>query len=201
VESQALYNVLENDVIPCFYDRKNGDVPGRWLKMMKASMKIALDQFSSHRMLEEYEDRFYRPAAERYRELLANDAENSKHLVAQRKKLQAHWSSIQINPPVRTENGSFRVWQDIPVTVSVNLGPLHPDEVDVELYYGRLKSTDSFATSQTQHMTVREDLGNGEYTYGCSITCSMAGRYGFTARITPRGDSKIKYTPGLLTWA
>ena len=201
VESQALYNVLENDVIPCFYDRKNGDVPGRWLKMMKASMKMALGQFSSHRMLGEYEDRFYHPAAKNYGDLLANDAEKSKHLVAQRKKLQTHWGSIQINPPVREEDGSFRVWQNVPVTVSVNLSSLHPDEVDVELYYGRLKSMDILDASHTQHMTVREDRGNGEYLYACTITCSVAGRYGFTARITPRGDSKIKYTPGLLTWA
>ena len=45
IESQSLYNALENDVIPCFYERKNGDTPDRWLKMMKESMKMAMQDF------------------------------------------------------------------------------------------------------------------------------------------------------------
>ncbi|MDY6971395.1 MAG: alpha-glucan family phosphorylase, partial [Thermodesulfobacteriota bacterium] len=65
VESRALYNILENEVIPSFYDRKNGDMPIRWLKMMKESMKMAMIDFCSHRMVGEYEKRYYLPAAKR----------------------------------------------------------------------------------------------------------------------------------------
>src|SRR5690606_19569031 len=57
VESQALYNLLEDDVIPCFYERKNGHIPMRWIRMMKESMKMAMRGFSSHRMVGDYERR------------------------------------------------------------------------------------------------------------------------------------------------
>ena len=71
---QALYNILENDVIPCFYERKNGDAPLRWIQMMKASMMMAMLRFSSHKMVEEYGKRFYMPAVQRLTGLLKENA-------------------------------------------------------------------------------------------------------------------------------
>jgi len=50
-------------------------------------------------------------------------------------------------------------------------------------------------------MTKRQNLGKGKYLYDCIINCNDSGRYGFTARVTPRGDDMIKYVPGLITWA
>jgi starch phosphorylase len=60
VESQALYNILENDVIPCFYERNGGNVPQRWLSMMKESMKMGMQNYCSLRMLSEYENFIFR---------------------------------------------------------------------------------------------------------------------------------------------
>ena len=201
IESQALYNVLENEVIPCFYERKNGDIPTRWIKMMKASMKMAMGQFSSHRMMKEYEHRFYIPSNNQFHDLVKNDAEIARRLVNQRERLRNLWGNIRIDTPVRHTSGSLRVGQSVTVTAVVHLGEILPDEVDVELYYGRLKSVDSISVSQNQPMNVQGNMGNGEYLYSCSITCHNAGRYGFTARLSPRGDDWIKFTPGFLTWA
>ena len=94
-----------------------------------------------------------------------------------------------------------QVGDTIHVTTKVILGELHPDEVSVELYYKSLKAEDSPVTSNTKQMTMKEDLGNGEYLYACDLTCDRSGRFGFTARVAPHGDDRIKFTPGLLTWA
>jgi starch phosphorylase len=82
----------------------------------------------------------------------------------------------------------------------VDLGDLRPDEVDVELYYGSFKSVDALATSQTQQMQMQEDRGD-TFLYSCEIPCEVSGRFGFTARVTPRGDDHIKFTPEFITWA
>jgi len=201
VESQALYNVLENEVIPCFYDRKNGDLPDRWLKKMKASMKMAMKMFCSIRMVADYESRYYIPAAKRYDTLLANDAAEAKNLTAQIKRLRSLWKNIEIKPPVRQNHGPYRVGETFDVTSEVTLGELQPDEVDVELYYGNLKSLENLDVSNVDPMNVLEDRGNGNYLYGCSLTCQGSGRFGFTVRVTPRGDERVKSTPRLLTWA
>jgi starch phosphorylase len=201
IESQALYNVLENDVIPSFYDRKNGEAPHRWIKMMKASMKMAMEQFCSHRMVREYERVFYLPAVEQYRLVLSKGAEKAKVLLAQRRKLISLWNNIQVQPPAGVGQGPFRVGESFRVTTEVHLGEITPDEVEVELYFGRIKSIDTITASQSQLMAVAEDLENGNYLYTCELDCTSAGRFGFTVRVTPKGDNRLKYTPGLITWA
>jgi starch phosphorylase len=201
VESQALYNILENEVIPCFYERKNGDAPARWIKMMKASMKMAMREFCSLHMVKQYNGKFYSLAAKNYHALLQNSGEKARELNRQRERLGNLWKNIRVETPVREANGPFRVGDQFRVGAVVNLGELMPDEVDVELYYGSIRSIDSLAASKIQPMSVEEDQGAGAYRYGCTIICDTAGRFGFSARVTPRGDPRIKFNPKFLTWA
>ncbi len=201
IESQALYNVLENEVIPCFYDRKNGNTPTCWIKKMKASMKMAMESFCSLRMVSEYESRYYRPAATHWDSLIAKDAEEAKKLAAKIKRLRSLWKEIKINPPVRQAPGPYRVGDAFQVTSEVHLAELKPDEVDVELYYGNLKSPEQVTASHVEPMKVIEDRGNGNYLYGCDLGCEISGRFGYTVRVAPSGDERIKSTPRLMAWA
>jgi len=201
LESQALYNILENDVIPCYYDRKNGDLPGCWIKKMKASMKMAMQTFCSLRMVSDYENKYYKPASEQWDLLIADSAEQAKNLAAQTKRLRSMWKKIQISPPVRLTPEPYRVGDSFQVQAEVNLAELTPEEVDVELYYGNLKSLELLSTSHVEPMKVLNSNGNGKYLYECSLKCEVSGRFGFTARVSPAGDDRIKSMPGLLTWA
>jgi starch phosphorylase len=97
--------------------------------------------------------------------------------------------------------GSYRVGDELRIITRVKLGELRPEEVVVELYYGLLKSVDSIREGRTQTMTMSKDLGDGSYEYACSITCTSAGRYGFTARVTPQGDRRVRTTPLMVAWA
>ncbi|MBW2411177.1 MAG: alpha-glucan family phosphorylase [Deltaproteobacteria bacterium] len=201
VESQALYNTLENDVIPSFYDRKHGGLPDRWLSMMKASMKMGLHNFCSQIMVNNYEKKFYQSAASQFHTLTTNESEAARNLAAQHERLDTHWKDIHIAQPVPEKTGPFRVGETFQVTCEVDLGALTPDEVDVEIYYGLVKSIDTLTSSETETMDVMEERGNGKYLYGCTLTCRISGRYGFTARVIPRGDDWIRFAPGLISWA
>jgi starch phosphorylase len=201
VDAQALYNVLENEVIPCFYERKNGDIPDRWLKMMKESIKMAMQHFCAHIMVSKYERLFYAPAAKSLPYLTSDNAKEAVSLSAQYKRLHALWDGIRISRPVRETEDPFRVGERLVITAVVTLGELRPDEVQVELYYGLLKTVDTISNSNPEEMTVKEDRGTGEYLYICTIRCAASGRYGFTVRAVPRGDDRIRFAPGLITWA
>lgn len=201
VESQALYNILENEVIPLFYERKNGDIPVRWLQMMKASMKLAIADFCSHKMVDGYARSFYLPATQRFNNLSRDGAVQARQLRDQRERLKTYWDRIKIQPPVIEGQGPFRVGEKFKVVTTVHLGEFQPDEVDVELYYGHMKSVDQLRDGTVETMTMSEVRGNGDYVYGCVVTCDASGRFGFTARVMARGDNLIKYTPGLITWA
>lgn len=201
VESHALYNVLENDVLPCFYNKGSGGIPTRWLSMMKSSIRIALEQFCAQRMAVNYNKIFYTPAMAQYYELTRDKAAQAFRLKNSHKRLCEKWCAISIEPPVRKDSVPLRVGESLIISTIVHLGDLTPDEVDVELFYGSVKTMDSLADGKTQPMTVMENLGYGVYQYECSLSCKVAGRFGFTARVTPKADSFIKFTPGLITWA
>ncbi|MBF0224469.1 MAG: alpha-glucan family phosphorylase [Desulfobacterales bacterium] len=200
VESQALYNILENEIIPCFYERQTGDAPHRWLKMMKASMKMGILDFCSTRMVSDYEKRFYLPAIENLNRLVKDNAAEAKHLCQQHHRLQELWKDIRIEPPVRESDGTARVGACLKISSGVHLGRLRPDEVEVQLYYGRLKSVDAFESSATEIMTVSEDRGNGYYIYSCNLSCNFPGRVGFTVRAIPKGDEVTQTMAGFMAW-
>ena len=124
-----------------------------------------------------------------------------KRLNQQLERLRNHWQEVRLNPPDRSQDGPFRVGDLFRVAAEVHLGVLQPDEVEVELYFGALKSVDTLTRSLTQKMEVMESMGDGHYRYGCDVQCQHAGRYGLTARVIPKGDDRIKFAPGLITWA
>lgn len=72
MESQSLYDLLETEIIPLFYDRDDDGLPRGWIKRMKAAMQIICPKFNSTRMVQEYCDQFYTPAAKQYQHLLAS---------------------------------------------------------------------------------------------------------------------------------
>ncbi len=200
-ESQALYNVLENEVIPCFYEKQEGELPRRWIQMMKASMKMAMKDFCSLKMVGEYESLYYVPIIHQLKTLLKKNGLEARNLALQEQRLQNLWKDIRIGLSVQTRKGPFRVGETFEVTVEVDLGELNSEEVCVELYNGHMKAVDALEGISTIPMTVVEHLGNGNYRYGCQVPCRLSGRYGFTVRATPGGDDYLKYLPRLITWS
>ncbi|MBI5843797.1 MAG: alpha-glucan family phosphorylase [Deltaproteobacteria bacterium] len=200
-ESHALYNTLENEVIPCFYERREHDTPTRWVKMMKESMKVALARFSAHHMVENYEKLFYAPAVSQHMRLMADGAEDARKLLAQHMRLEERWKDIRIATPKRERTGFMRVGDTFTVTTEVFLGDLKPDEVEVHLYVGEMKSTDDIIKSFSQTMSVCCIISEGLYEYATTVSCKSAGRYGYTARVMPSGDERLRFTPNLITWA
>lgn len=201
IDSQSLYNLLENDVIPSFYEHRVGGLPVRWIQMIKESMKMAMQDYCSLRMVGEYESRYYLPIARRFQELTENNGALAKQLSIRSERMRNLWNEVAIDLPVQDRKGPYRVGETFQVSATLHLGGLKPEEVDVELYSGYMRSVDSLESVQIAPMTDDENHGNGTYRYTCTVTCLISGRYGFTIRATPRGDARFKYTPGLITWS
>lgn len=202
VESQALYNLLENEVISCFYDRSDGDVPGGWVQMMKASMKMALGFFTSRRMISDYEEILYKPAMDEYKSLMADDAARARALVVQSERLQSLWKNVKIEPPQTDRDISvLHVGDVFEVTALAQLGEIQPEEVDVEVYYGPVNAANEITESHAEKMVMAEKKSNNRYLFKQRVVCRSTGRYGLTARITPYGTDWHGSIPGFITWA
>ncbi len=131
VECAALYHILENDVVPLFYDRDAGGIPRGWLAKMKASIKKLSPIFSTNRMVAEYAERFYIPAASRHLRLAA-DPGRLRSLLDWRKRLHIHGPEVQITRmDVDGGERAFQVGAKVKVRARVQLGSLTPEDVRV----------------------------------------------------------------------
>ncbi len=202
-ESQELFNLLENEIIPSFYERVGGDLPVRWIKRMKESIVTGLGDFSSTRMVEDYDRMFYRPATKAYEELTADNAAFARSLVAIKERYVRNFDGGKLyieQPKVDGSLDDMHVGDRFRVTTRVYLGELKPEEVDVEAYYGTVNAHNEIISSMSEKMHVLENFGNGNYRYGCEVTCGVSGRFGLTGRIKACGKEWDNSVPGFMCW-
>ena len=201
IESQALYNLLEEEVVPLFYQRRHDDIPKGWVKKMKAGLRHLVPIFNSHRMVQDYTDRFYLPCSRRFNLLSDKDFAGSKDLALWRQKLMTNWSGVSVKEIVSDEVQDIPVGSEMVLEARIKLGELNPDDVTVEAYYGRLDHNSEFAERDTVSLEVmgsKEDI----YTFKGKIPCTGTGRFGYTVRVMPsRNRLENPFIMGLVAWA
>jgi starch phosphorylase len=202
VESKALYDLLEREIVPMFYRRGNDGLPRDWIKMMKDCMRTIGQSMSCHRMLMDYSNMFYFPALKNYRRFSKDDYAEAKSLAAYFAKLQHGWNSIKI---VKQESNAKPVMQrgdTLTVTAYLDLGTILPNELQVELYHGTISSQTSDIThARKSEMKWLKSEGNLNL-YQVRIECVDTGMQGHTIRIMPKHDGLVHpYRCGLIKWA
>ena len=202
VESKALYDLLEREIIPLFYHRGRDGLPREWIRRMKASMQDIGKSMSSHRMLMDYYNHFYSPALKNYRRIAKDDFVESKSLAKYFEKLSQEWNSVKI---LRLDSNAKPVMQrgdSLTVTASIELGNLVPEEVLVELYQGTVSSLDGHIEN-ARHSEMKVIGNNGKcFNYQIKIECADTGMQGHTVRILPKHEALVHpYRPGFIKWA
>jgi glycogen phosphorylase len=177
-EAEALYAVLEKQVVPEFYDRDEHGIPCRWVARMRESMARLTPAFSTNRVVRQYTDEHYVSAAASFRERAENRGSLGSDLVAWQAELAKHWSALRFGSATVQQEGDHYNFQ-----VQAFLDDLDPESVSVELYADAKKD----AASITRSMTRGERLvgaANG-FTYTTTLpTARPAADY--TPRIVPR---------------
>jgi len=200
VECEALYNLLENEIVPLFYDRDRGGLPRAWIGMMKASMRKLGAYFNTHRMVREYTDSTYIPACRAGERLSADGFAAAKELAAWRERVASSWGGVSIRVEDARTHKEMRVGDTVGVTLLVRLAGLSPSDVAVEVRYGPY--TASGEVRKGSILPARHDGRNGdEEIYRVEIPCTTSGRYGFAARVLPRHPNLANpFTPLSITW-
>ncbi|HQE93249.1 MAG TPA: alpha-glucan family phosphorylase [Anaerolineae bacterium] len=202
VEAEALYDLLERDVIPMFYDRGRDNLPRRWIGLMKNSIGALSYFFNTNRMVAEYTNRFYMPAAKRYDLLTADDLTGAKSLAAWKLRLYDNWSHIRIekvNGDLPTE---IKVGDKFVAQAEVHLGELSPEDVWVELYIGLVNPSGEIVKGRAEPMHVLKRMEEGVYLFEATTQCTMSGLHGYTVRVLPQHpDAVTPFLPGFIKWA
>ncbi|MEW5978850.1 MAG: alpha-glucan family phosphorylase [Acidobacteriota bacterium] len=201
VECDALFNLLEEEVVPLYYDRTSDDLPRAWIAKMKESMKRLCPRFNTNRMVAEYTERFYVPAARRYRRLVENGAERAKALVQWRTRMYRYWKEVRVEEVANEHPENVLLGTNLNVTARVRLGAIPPEDVAVQLYHGGLDTNGRLQQGESTPMTLRKAVGEGTYIYEGEVPCQKSGRCGFTVRVLPaHPDALVPYECPLVAW-
>ena len=202
VEAEALYALLERDVVPTFYERGTDELPRHWIERMKTSIGELLPYFNTHRMVREYTEKFYLPAAERHTQLTTDAMTRAKALAAWKMRVQQHWSEVRIETVSADSLADLQVGHEITVQAEVALGALSPEEVKVELYSGPVNPSGDIVAATAIAMHATESVGKGRWRFVTdAVACCHSGLHGFTLRVLPyHADLPTPFSLGLITW-
>ncbi len=203
VEAEALYDLLERDVVPAFYERGKDRLPRRWISRMKSSIGTLCHYFNTNRMVREYTEQYYLPAAARFDRLAADGAANARSLASWKKRVTQAWPQIRIESLQSDDGNKVQVRSTFRIRTVVNLGLLKPEEVSVELYLGRVDKQGEISEADRHPMACVGPAGVSRYFFeAMTPTSCRSGLHGYTVRILPNHPDLITpFLPGLIVWA
>lgn len=202
MEAEALYDVLERDVIPTFYRRGPDRLPRKWIERMKASIESLCDFVNTHRMVSDYVKRLYLPAREHFRALDADGAARARALAGALDRIHRGWAGVRIEPLPPRGGATIPIGAQLHVQARVHLGDLKPEDAAIELYLGRVDAGGDIVGGSAIPMRPAEALGAGVFRYAVEAPCAISGLHGYAIRARPvHPDLAQSFLPGLITWA
>src|SRR5262249_810396 len=137
VESRAIYDLLEQEIVPLFYTRSSDGLPRGWLKVMKQSMGTVCPVFNTNRMVQEYIEKSYWPSAQRHDAPTAENLKKASELSQWRRRLSQGWPQVRVEAvESKAPSDLVHVGSTLEVKARVNLGSLSPNDVEVQLFHG-----------------------------------------------------------------
>jgi starch phosphorylase len=180
IEAGALYDLLEQEVVPEFYARDARGIPVAWVRRMRESMAQLTPRFSANRTVREYTEQHYLPAASAYRERAADNGAAARKLVDWQNELASKWRAIRFGDLTVDTNGEQHI-----IGVDVFLEGASPDTVRVELYADGAKG--GAAVRQEMKRLGKLPGEAGGYAYRAAVSAARPAT-DYTARIIPRYD-------------
>jgi starch phosphorylase len=200
IESKALYDILEQDIVPLFYHRGNDGLPREWIKMMKTSMQTICPAFNTNRMIEEYTRKAYRPADLEREKFAAHEFTLARKMAQWKKFMEKNWENIKILSVSDNLANDVTMGSTFTVRTKIKLGPVLPQDVAVQVYWGYLDSKQRMNNAKVQAMKIVESGVDGVYTYEGTIIGDLVGHCGYVVRILPQNDSQVLTLPGMISW-
>ncbi|NNE43191.1 MAG: hypothetical protein HKN12_03210, partial [Gemmatimonadetes bacterium] len=197
-----LYDLLEHEIVPLFYDRGGDGLPRGWIRMMKEAIKGVAPVFNTHRMVGEYASRFYLPLAARAARLDSEDGRGVRELAAWRGRMEAAWPNVQVLEVESDEATERAVGESIPVRARVRHGELAAEDLQVQLFHGEVGPDGDLQEAAHLPMERQEIWDDGTAWYSGQVPCERTGHRGFAVRVLPNHpDLVTPFLPGLIRWS
>jgi starch phosphorylase len=186
LEADALYELIENEVAPRFYDVDAEGVPTRWLEMVRHTLKSLGPKVLATRQVRDYVRQLYAPAAHTSRALNA-DYHGARELAEWKQRVRVTWPSVRVEH-VESEGvgDAAEVGATLAVRAFVALADLGVDDVEVQVVHGRTSADDELLGATTTVMRATESYDGNRHRFDADVALDHAGSFGYTVRVVPR---------------
>ena len=205
VEAAALYELIESHVAPRFYGETPGTatdtpeadtaqspsaaVPHQWLAMVRHTLATLGPRVSSRRMLTDYVEQLYVPASVSGRRAAADDGAAARATAHWIERVREAWPRVRVeHVDAQGVHQEPQIGDELGISAYVDLGPLSPEDVTVQVGYGRVSETDHLHERSYAVLAPVKDLGAGRVQFSGPITIDRSGPFGYTVRVLPRHD-------------
>lgn len=204
VESSAIYDLLEKEIVPTFYNRTVVGLPRKWVEMVKLNMKNVCPFFNTNRMVQEYTDLFYATQIRRKRLFKEEHFKRIKDLVQWKEYVYRNWSSLKIksvSSSLEQTKKIVNVGDTIKVQIELNLGELKPEDIAVQVYYGPLNVDNEIYNGNVITLDYANSPEGNVFTFLGTMPAITSGLYGYSARVVPSNKLLVnQHEMGLITW-
>jgi starch phosphorylase len=198
-ESRTLYEILQDRVIPLYYDRTEGGYSPRWMKIAKRSMASLLPRYDASRMLGEYVSKYYIPALRQGHRYTQNGYENAKTAAAWKAKVRAAWNGVAARR-LDTPKPRLQFGESLVIEVGVKLNGLAPGDVCVELLLVR-SPREGAPVRHAHELSPAGAISDGEHRFRIEFKPGLAGRLEYRIRVYPRHELLTHpFELGLCAW-
>ena len=201
IEANSLFDLLEREVIPLYFDRSEGRHPRRWVRRMKSTLSGTGPYVSASRMVKDYTTDLYEPAAAHADDMVGDGHRRAREMAAWKERIIAGWSDVRVET-VESDGAVPGIGDERTVDAVVALGSLAGSDVEVQLVHGIVGQGDELEQPQTTPMAEVERVDDTRVRYRGRFACDVAGRYGFTVRVLPvHEDLAASAEMGRVAWA
>ncbi|MDP4183561.1 MAG: alpha-glucan family phosphorylase [Bacteroidota bacterium] len=188
LDAETIYNILENEVIPAYYERNDKDLPIRWISYMKNTFAQVAPNFTTLRMLRDYEERFYIPQSKRVNKLKADKYKLAHSLAAWKSRVASKWEGIEVLEVDLSERitNTYRIGESYPARVVLNLNGLSPEDIGIEIVTCvPINGSNEMKFIDSQEFEVCSTM-DGKSTYCHDLVLNDPGYYNYAIRIFAR---------------
>jgi starch phosphorylase len=198
-DALSLYRLLEDEVVPLFYERDEQDIPRGWLAIMRAAIASVAPQFSLNRMLKDYVNQYYIPAGALGQKLAGENYAGARALSDWERRVKSAWPQVHLRAS-GPASGEIHVGQSIKVEATLQLGPLNPDDLSVELVYGQ-QQDGNLKTALVAPM-LEDGNADGQLHYSVNLSSPDSGRFVYGVRVRPnQPDLPNPFALPMIRWA
>jgi len=200
-DGQALFDLLEQSIVPLFYDRDEHGVPHGWLDVVRGSLRTLGPRVLATRMVREYSEGLYAPLAAHAAHLCQDGHGRAQSLAAWKRHVREGWPDVRV-ADLAGEQGPAALGEHRTVRAQVWLGRLRPDDVSVELLHGEVSADGSLRDAHVTPLELEGVDDSGAHVYGGGFDATVSGEYGLTVRVVPRHPDMPHWSDaGLVAWA